>query len=116
MAQTKAREEPVLPPVYSTTVKPGRRSPRASASSIIASAIRSLYDPVGLKYSSLTSTSALLAGTTLCSRTTGVFPMACSVESQTPGGLLCMCPLLYVVKWVEKLRQYNLSLTYHSAK
>ena len=59
-AQTKARDEPVLPPVYSTTVMPGRKSPRFSASSIIARAIRSLYEPVGLKYSNFMSTSALL--------------------------------------------------------
>ena len=41
-AHTNASDEPVLPPVYSTTVMPGRKSPRASASSIIASAMRSL--------------------------------------------------------------------------
>ncbi len=40
--QTKASDEPVLPPVNSTTVIPGRRSPRASAPSIIARAMRSL--------------------------------------------------------------------------
>jgi len=53
-AHTNASEEPVLPPVYSTTVMLGRSAPRRSASSIIESAMRSLYDPVGLKYSSLT--------------------------------------------------------------
>jgi hypothetical protein len=42
--------------------------------------------------------------------------MACSVESQTPGGLLCMCLLLHVVKWVEKLRHFKLSFTYHSVQ
>ena len=41
-AHTKARDEPVLPPVYSTTVMPGLRSPLFSASSIMARAIRSL--------------------------------------------------------------------------
>src|SRR6185436_14687806 len=54
-----ASEEPVLPPVNSTTRMPGRSRPRASAPSIIASAIRSLYDPVGFTDSSLTSTSAV---------------------------------------------------------
>jgi hypothetical protein len=34
--------------VYSTTGCPGRSLPDRSAPSIIASAIRSLYDPVGL--------------------------------------------------------------------
>jgi len=41
-----ANEEPVLPPVYSTTRMPGRNAPRRSAPSIMESAIRSLYDPV----------------------------------------------------------------------
>lgn len=47
-AQTNASAMPVLPPVHSTTVMPGRRSPRRSAFSIIARAMRSLYEPVGL--------------------------------------------------------------------
>ena len=42
-AHTKPSEEPVLPPVYSTiVVRPGAISPRFSASSIMASAMRSL--------------------------------------------------------------------------
>jgi hypothetical protein len=41
-AQTKASEEPVLPPVNSTTLIPGRSAPRRSAPSIIARAMRSL--------------------------------------------------------------------------
>ena len=41
-AHTNASEMPVLPPVYSTTVIPGFRSPRRSARSIIESAMRSL--------------------------------------------------------------------------
>ena len=48
IAARLASEEPVLPPVHSTTRIPGRNSPRASAPSIIAAAMRSLYDPVGL--------------------------------------------------------------------
>ena len=40
-----ASDEPVLPPVNSTTRMPGLRAPRASAPSIIASAMRSLYRP-----------------------------------------------------------------------
>ena len=48
----------MLPPVYSTTSWPGRRRPSASAASIIASAIRSLYEPVGLAASIFTQTSA----------------------------------------------------------
>ena len=41
-AHTNASEIPVLPPVYSTTVIPGCKSPRRSAHSIIESAMRSL--------------------------------------------------------------------------
>jgi hypothetical protein len=42
IAQIIASDDPVLPPVYSTTRIPGSSRPRASAPSIIASAIRSL--------------------------------------------------------------------------
>src|SRR5688572_20534598 len=76
---------PVLPPVYSTTVIPGLRSPRASARSTIESAMRSLYEPVGLKYSSFTHTSAAPPGTTLSRRTSGVFPIAFSICAHVRG-------------------------------
>src|SRR5881409_4062798 len=49
---------PVLPLVGSTIVAPGRSAPRRSASSIIATAIRSLTLPPGLKNSSFASTTA----------------------------------------------------------
>src|SRR5215475_3575813 len=75
-AQTNARDEPVLPPVYSTTGWPGSRRPSASAASIIASAIRSLYEPVGLAASIFTQTSAQPSSAMLASRTTGVPPIA----------------------------------------
>src|SRR6185503_3906451 len=74
-------DDPVLPPVNSTTRMPGRSAPRASAPSIIASAMRSLYEPVGFADSSLTITSALPAGTTRRKRTTGVPPIAFKTES-----------------------------------
>src|SRR5262245_37318383 len=76
-----ASDEPVLPPVNSTTRTPGRRRPLASAPSIMASAIRSLYDPVGFTDSSFTSTSAESGNTTRCRRTTGVRPIALRTES-----------------------------------
>jgi hypothetical protein len=79
----------VLPPVNSITRMPGRNVPRFSAPSIIASAIRSLYEPVGLKYSSFTNTSALVAGLMRRSRTTGVRPMTASTESATAGDDIC---------------------------
>src|SRR5262249_21531688 len=75
-AQTNASDEPVLPPVYSTTSWPGRRRPSASAASIIARAIRSLYEPVGLAASIFTQISAQPSPASWASRTTGVPPMA----------------------------------------
>ena len=84
-AQTKARELPVLPPVYSTTGWPGARRPARSAPSIMASAMRSLYDPVGLAASSFTHTSAMPGSTRWTSRTTGVFPMAPNMPSLMSG-------------------------------
>src|SRR5215831_18963437 len=75
-AQTNASDDPVLPPVYSTTSWPGRRRPSASAASIIARAIRSLYEPVGLAASIFTQTSAPPSPARRPSRTTGVPPMA----------------------------------------
>ena len=48
---TSARPTPVLPAVASTIVSPGRRTPRRSASSTIASAMRSFTLPPGLRCS-----------------------------------------------------------------
>ena len=44
-----ASETPVFPEVASTIVPPSWRSPRASASSTMASAMRSLTDPPGIQ-------------------------------------------------------------------
>src|SRR5437762_54920 len=66
---------PVLPLVGSTITE--RRSsilPSASAASIIATPIRSLTDPPGLKYSSFTQTSARRPAASRCSATSGVPP------------------------------------------
>src|SRR5579864_8167945 len=65
---------------------PGVRSPRRSAPEIIASAMRSLYDPVGLPASSLTHTSAWPGATTRVNGNTGVSPMPDRAE--VPGGLM----------------------------
>ena len=70
---------------YSTTRIPGRNAPRRSAPSIMASAIRSLYDPVGLKYSSFTKTSAEPRVTSRCRCTSGVRPIVRSTESTAAG-------------------------------
>jgi hypothetical protein len=79
--QTSASAGPVLPPVYSTTVSPGEIRPSRSAPSIIASAIRSFIDPVGLQYSSFSQSSAPFAGAQLLMRTSGVFPIASRIDS-----------------------------------
>src|SRR5262245_17742506 len=65
---------------------PRLRRPLRSAPSIIASAMRSLYDPVGLKYSSLTTTSAHPGETRRRSRTTGVRPIVSRTELTGSGG------------------------------
>ena len=70
----------MLPPVYSTTVSPGEISPSRSAPSIIASAIRSFIDPVGLRYSSFSQSSAPFAGAQRRRRTSGVFPIASRID------------------------------------
>src|SRR5215469_14708769 len=104
-AQTNARDEPVLPPVYSTTNWPGRRRPSASAASIIARAIRSLYEPVGLAASIFTHTSAQPSLARWASRTTGVSPIANSPParpavtrfrpcSEPAAGLVTVSPLM----------------------
>ena len=65
---------PVLPLVGSTIVPPGFSLPEASASSIIARAIRSLIDPPGLERSDFSQTWALSPKIRL-TRICGVLPM-----------------------------------------
>src|SRR5262245_39090697 len=76
-AQTRARDTPVLPPVYSTTEPPGLRRPSDSAASIMASAIRSFMLPVGFSFSSFTRMRALFLGRTLRRGSKRVLPMHC---------------------------------------
>src|SRR3954454_3618829 len=78
----KRSELPVEPPVYSTTVWPGASVPRRSAASIIASAIRSLYEPVGLAASSLIQMSACSLVGRVDSLISGVPPMAASAPGR----------------------------------
>jgi hypothetical protein len=82
--QTNASAGPVLPPVYSTTVVPGSSRPSRSAPSIIASAMRSFIDPVGLRYSSFTQISAPSGGIR-CNRTSGVLPIASTIPVGATG-------------------------------
>ena len=64
----------MFPDVGSTMVPPGRKRPCLSASSIIATAMRSLTDPPGFMYS--TFATRLPGGWILESLIIGVFPMA----------------------------------------
>src|SRR6267142_2087440 len=70
-----ARPTPVWPEVHSAIVPPGLSWPERSAASTIASAMRSLTLPPGLKVSSLASTGQGQPRVTRCNRTSGVFPM-----------------------------------------
>jgi hypothetical protein len=74
-AQTNAKDVPVLPPVYSTTVSPGFRRPSASARPMAVIAMRSFMLPVGFWYSSFTTIFAQPGGTTRPSSTSAVLPI-----------------------------------------
>ncbi len=76
-----ASEMPVLPEVGSSTVQPGVSRPSASARSTMASAGRSLMEPVGLRSSSLAHSRTSGAGLRFGRPTSGVSPTACSSES-----------------------------------
>src|SRR4051812_40873185 len=76
-----ASEMPVLPLVGSRIVHPGRNRPRSSASSTIASAARSLIEPVGLRSSSLAQRRTSGLGDSVGSPTSGVLPTEASRSS-----------------------------------
>src|SRR6516225_5239506 len=79
-----ASPTPVLPEVGSTIVPLGCRAPDRSAAEIIRSAMRSLTEPPGLKYSTLASTADPgMPRVTDRSRTSGVFPTRPLNESYT---------------------------------
>src|SRR2546423_3600257 len=65
---------PVLPLVGSSSSRPGSSTPRASASSTIASATRSLIEPVGFWPSSFAYKRTLGLGERRGSSTSGVLP------------------------------------------
>ena len=73
-AAIMAMAMPVLPEVGSMMVPPSSRAPRATASSIMESAARSLMDPAGLPLSIFTYT-WVPGGHILFRRTRGVSPM-----------------------------------------
>ena len=64
----------MLPEVGSTIVPPGRRRPSRSAASIIASPMRSLFEPPGFMNSSFASSVAPVSEPNDASRTIGVPP------------------------------------------
>ena len=80
-----ASEMPVLPEVGSRIVQPGVSRPSASAARTIASAARSLIEPVGLRSSSFahsrTGGSPAQRGDSLGRPTSGVSAGASSSES-----------------------------------
>src|SRR5512144_1588056 len=76
---------PVLPLVGSTSVAPGLSTPRRSASSTMASAIRSFTLPPGLSDSILASTVAPPGFGIRFSRTRGVAPINSSTEPAVRG-------------------------------
>ena len=73
--QIIASEMPVLPEVGSRIVWPGAIAPRASASSIIERATRSLTEPVGLSLSSFAQMRTPGFGESCFSSTSGVLPI-----------------------------------------
>ncbi len=74
---------PVLPLVGSTMVAPGLILPAASASSIMATANRSLMLPSGFMDSILANSSAPAAAPIRGRRTSGVLPMALVISAQS---------------------------------
>src|SRR5437867_191342 len=78
---------PVFPEVESMIVFPGRRAPRASPSSIILTAGRSLTEPPGLKPSSLprSRTPGATPSRTWRISTSGVLPTSCRAEGAVSG-------------------------------
>ena len=80
-----ANPTPVLPEVASTMVPPGRRSPRRSASSMIAIPMRSLTEPPGFKNSAFARTVAFMPRVTEFSWIRGVLPMVARMLLQMSG-------------------------------
>src|SRR5687768_4615403 len=88
-AQTMASAIPVLPDVASTTVWPGFRVPRRSASSMMPIASRSLTEAIGLKASHFTYM-VTFDGASRLIRTTGVLPMVPRMFSWSMNRLQCL--------------------------
>ena len=65
----------MLPLVGSTITPPGFNSPERSAASMMRSAMRSLDEPPGFRYSTLTAMVARTPAVTLLRRMSGVLPI-----------------------------------------
>src|SRR5215212_1616640 len=85
MRATIASEIPVLPLVGSSSSRPGSSSPRASAVSTMAFAIRSLTDPLGFWPSSFAYSRTAGLGASRFSSTSGVFPTRSRSELAATG-------------------------------
>ena len=70
----------MLPEVGSTITPPGFSSPLRSAASMMRSAMRSLDEPPGFRYSTFTAMVALMPSVTWLSLTSGVLPMSSDRE------------------------------------
>ena len=70
----------MLPEVGSTITPPGFSSPLRSAASMMRSAMRSLDEPPGFRYSTFTAMVALMSSVTWLSLTSGVLPMSSDRE------------------------------------
>ena len=81
-APTSASPMPVLPAVPSTTVPPGRSSPRSTASLMMYSAARSLTDWPGFMNSALPQISQPVASDARLRRIRGVWPIAAARSGQ----------------------------------
>src|ERR1700735_3438770 len=81
---------PVLPAVPSTTIPPGRKAPRATASLIIASAARSLTEPPGFMNSALPRIVHPVASEAARSLMRGVRPIAATTSRTGFIEVLCI--------------------------
>ena len=91
-AATRARDTPVLPPVYSITWPPSPRRPSRSAASTIASAMRSFMLPLGFSASILSRIRAPPSGTIRFSSTSEVSPIRSRMEEGSFVVLIVMPP------------------------
>src|SRR5581483_11050533 len=88
---------PVLPLVGSSRIRPGARSPAASARAIISRAIRSFTLPVGLAPSSLANSRTRGLGLSRGTSTSGVLPIASTMLENGPAARIAPLGLGSVV-------------------